>query len=235
MAGTPHRTVQPGRDAAETALQRCLGYGLCSTLVASPHEVDLHRLLQESGFGALRLPHGDGLKESCLRVAESGLDQLRAEYSGLFEVGDEGPPVPIQEALQARRPAGTREEVVRFYDHFGYALGENFAWQPDHLSVELEFMHFLCFHEAQVLSDEEALPFQLAQLDFTQRHLAAWLPRLTDNLCGKAPDALYRGILESVQRFVDGDVRWQAATILEATAGGVEGTLLPVDRHPRWP
>ena len=120
-------------------------------------------------------------------MSGADLAGLRREYSGIFEVGSQGPPVPIREDLQTGQRAGTREEVVRFYEYFGYVLDDRFAWQPDHLSVELEFMHYLCFREAEAASEADALSFQLAQADFAERHLTAWLPLLAGNVAVLAP------------------------------------------------
>ncbi len=62
------------------------------------------------------------------------------------------------------------EELVRFYQFFGLNRGEG-AEMPDHISVELEFMHFLT-HLESVTEDPEALgSLYRAQLDFLQRHL----------------------------------------------------------------
>ena len=85
--------------------------------------------------------------EECINKGELNPEDLKREYSGLFEVGSDGPPVPIREDLHRNQPAKVKESIVRFYDYFGYGLSEKFQWAPDHLSVELEFMHFLCYQE----------------------------------------------------------------------------------------
>jgi DMSO reductase family type II enzyme chaperone len=209
-----------GRQVAETAALRCLCYAACSELVASPHEVDPRAALRERiGLGEA-VPHARALEPLLAEVAGTELDRLRAEYSGLFEVGSQGPPAPIREDLQTGQRGGTREEVVRFYDYFGYVLDGKFAWQPDHLSVELEFMHYLCYREAQAGNDADALSFQLAQADFSARHLAAWLPTLAANVDKIAAGALYARVVAAVRDFVAADQDWQLATIVDA--GGDE-------------
>jgi nitrate reductase assembly molybdenum cofactor insertion protein NarJ len=47
------------------------------------------------------------------------------------------------------------DELVRFYAHFGLAR-EECAELPDHLGVELEFMHFSCWleHGASARGDD---------------------------------------------------------------------------------
>ncbi len=210
------RLMLPGRQAADTAPLRCLGYAACSELLASPHDVDPRPALRERlGLGS-KLQPARGLDPLLVEVGNASLEALRAEYSALFEVGNEGPPVPIRAQLSDDVRTGAREEVVRYYEHFGYALGEKFAWQPDHLSVELEFMHFLCFQECQAATAADALPFQLAQTDFCLRHLAPWLPGLATRAQQVAPGSLYARVVEAVAAFVAEDGAWQHSTIRES-------------------
>lgn len=203
-----------GRQTRETAGLRCLCYAACSELVASPHEVDPRPSLRDRlGLGN-EVPHARPLEAVLAEVSGAELVRLRAEYSGMFEVGSQGPPVPIREDLQTGQRAGTREEVVRFYEYFSYVLDQKFAWQPDHLSVELEFMHYLCFREAEAGNEAAALSFQLAQADFAERHLAGWVPQLADNVEKLASGSLYARVVGAVRDFVVEDYEWQMATIV---------------------
>ena len=82
------------------------------------------------------------------------------------------------------------EECVRFYNHFGLTLSEAQRELPDHLLTQLDFLHFLCFREAQALQqDGDPAPFRRAQRDFIARHPGAWLPKLNAKLAeqGAAP------------------------------------------------
>jgi DMSO reductase family type II enzyme chaperone len=101
--------------------------------------------------------------------------------------------------------------VVRFYDYFGYVLDEKFAWQPDHLSLQLEFMHYLCFRESE--QAEEVLSYQLAQLDFAERHLVSWVPRFAAQVGQHAPGSLYARIVAALRDFIEEDFAWQKATV----------------------
>lgn len=63
------------------------------------------------------------------------------------------------------------EELMRFYGFFGLGRNEQ-GEMPDHICVELEFMHFLNYQESQVADDPVALgSLRLAQHDFIERHL----------------------------------------------------------------
>ena len=137
--------------------------------------------------------------------------ELKKEYSGLFEVGNDGPPAPIREDLFLLQPAGLREDLIRFYDYFGYTLGEKYQWQMDHLSIELEFMYFLCFQEHNLTEDR--LSYQLAQLDFSTRHLSNWIPNFQSTLKRISSDDLYTKIVVELNKFIENDIEWQLGTI----------------------
>jgi DMSO reductase family type II enzyme chaperone len=201
------------RDAPRSAAARSQCYAAFSELTASPHEVDpapaaAHRLGIAAG---LPFPI-DGFDELLREFAAADNARLRSEYSGLFEIGSQGPPAPIREDLQTGQRAGTREDIVRFYDYFGYRLDDRFAWAPDHLSVELEFMHFLCFHEGNS-EPGDCLSWQLGQADFAERHLANWVPQLAGAVSKLAADSVYCRVLSTLRDFIVRDRQWQASTI----------------------
>ena len=204
------------RDGGATAPGRCLMYALFSDVAASPFDAEPVVAHKAIDFAELNLPYAlVGLAAVLDEWRNTDREELKREYSGLFEVGSEGPPVPIREDLHRAQPAGVREDIVRFYEFFGYGLEENFAWAPDHLSVELEFMHFLCYQEADQAAKEdgEALSFQLAQHDFSERHLVSWVSELAQKVIEQQPDSLYGKLLASMSEFLVKDFEWQLSTI----------------------
>jgi DMSO reductase family type II enzyme chaperone len=195
------------------AAARCAAYGAWSELTASPHDVDVPAALAARRGSFDELPYGQPLAALVDELAATDLAALRMQYSGLFEVGDDGPPVPIREDLQTGQLAGTREDIVRFYDYFGYRLDDHFAWAPDHLSVELEFMHFLCYREGEQQESDDALSYQLAQVDFTERHLLRWVPALAEATAAHGADTLYVRVIVALAGFIRADHAWQQGTI----------------------
>lgn len=228
IAATVPGEVQPhagrsvrDRDADLTAPLRCKAYGLYSALLASPCESDIDaRLRADVAVGELQ-PYGIDLGELRRAYLDVGLEQRRLDYSALFEVGDSGPPVPIREQQQFSDVSGIREDLIRFYDFFDYTLDERYAWAPDHLSVVVEFFHLLCFRESE--ANEDRLSFQLAQLDFGERHLVGWLPILVDQTEARQQGSIYGHILNSLRTFHTRDHVWQASTVFETGKGSDHG------------
>jgi DMSO reductase family type II enzyme chaperone len=218
----PDREVVPERDASGHASGRCVMYAVFSDLLASPFDAEPAVAGEVLDVAELQLPYElAGLQKlldewRLLRTEDS--EVLKREYSGLFEVGSDGPPVSIREDLHLNQAAGVREDIVRFYEFFGYGLEERFAWSPDHLSVELEFMHFLCFKEAQLLEEKasaekvDLTPYQLAQSDFAERHLCNWISELAEKAATQS-DGIYPRLLAALTQFVVKDFEWQTGTI----------------------
>jgi DMSO reductase family type II enzyme chaperone len=219
-ADSPERSISPARADADYATARCIMYAVVSDMAASPFDAEPAIAASELQVAELNLPYIPEEFQALLDEWKAAdRDQLKREYSSMFEVGSDGPPVPIREDLHLNQPAGVREDIVRFYEFFGYGLEENFAWAPDHLSVELEFMHFLAFREVEHVGTAEATSFQLAQYDFARRHLANWVPELVSRIHAKSPECFYLRVMTLISSFLEADLIWQHTTI-EGTSEG---------------
>jgi DMSO reductase family type II enzyme chaperone len=74
------------------------------------------------------------------------------------------------------------EDLMRFYEFFGLKRAEH-AEMPDHLSVQLEFMHFLTHLEGKVADQpDELASIRRAQHDFLGRHLVRLVKAVHDGL-----------------------------------------------------
>jgi DMSO reductase family type II enzyme chaperone len=64
------------------------------------------------------------------------------------------------------------EELTRFYEFFGLSRGQG-TETPDHISVELEFMHYLTHLESKADGRPEDLAsIRRAERDYLHRHLS---------------------------------------------------------------
>jgi DMSO reductase family type II enzyme chaperone len=214
-------------------LARAEVYACLSRLIASPQGELAHAwlghadLLERLQIAAEALPYEFTPAE--LAAAALGLDpedpQIVAErvgqsFSALFEVGDRGPPLAIREELApGANPAG-KEEVVRFFEHFGYELGEDYAWRPDHLSVLLEFMHFLTWHDAMATDENLRSGFRNAQRDFLTRHLLWWLGDLSRAVAQRSDShVLLQTTLSVIHSFIEDEKKWLDASTTVANGG----------------
>jgi DMSO reductase family type II enzyme chaperone len=200
-----------------TSASRSIAYSLFSLLMSSPHDINQKDKLID--IQTLPLPFDFDLDSTINEFCGEEQSTLKIQYSALFEVGDDGPPASIREDLFLMQPAKLREDLVRFYEYFGYQLNDEFQWQMDHLSIQLEFMHFLIVGESQVTEDK--LSYQLGQLDFSIKHLMNWVPKLVERIKALSSDDIYSKIGIELESFLNHDLKWQEETInLKDKSGG---------------
>jgi DMSO reductase family type II enzyme chaperone len=131
-------------------------------------------------------------------------DDLAVEYTRLFDVGASGPPCALYGGLYVGARMKTMEEVVRFYNHFGLTLSDAPRELPDHITTELEFLHYLAFREAEALQrGEDAGPFRRAQRDFISRHPGRWVTILRKRLEEAQPMRFFRELVAQLEGFLE--------------------------------
>lgn len=157
-------------------------------------------------------------------------EDLQAGYVGTFDVGAPDPPCPPYEGvyLKGVERTGHLIRLGELYKHFGLKLSQEEGQRElaDHLCVELQFLHFLAFKEAQAGDEqqEELLQGYLrAQRDFLERHLVGWLPVFQARLEATCPVPVYVLLGELLTRITALDLDYLNACLREAT---------PVDEAP---
>jgi DMSO reductase family type II enzyme chaperone len=149
------------------------------------------------------LVEGAGADWEALSNAGDGEDDLAVEFTRLFDVGASGPPCPLYGGLYGGARMKTMEEAVRFYNHFGLTLSESPRELPDHLTTELEFLHFLAFREAQALEQgEDPGAYRRAQRDFLARHPGRWIPRMRAKMERENPMPFFLELVRQLESFL---------------------------------
>jgi DMSO reductase family type II enzyme chaperone len=215
-----------GARDRDSARARALGYALFSNLLASPFDAkvsyalaDLARQLNDVAH-VMPFPFDAGDVEDAVQDLDNDIGQIRRQYSGLFEVGSDGPPVPLRAELVRTNESVAKEEIIRFYEHFNYALADAYQWAPDHMSILLEFVQTLAHQESEASDTRSLLSYQLAQRDFVVRHIADWMPGVMDRLSRNSQQSSFFGaVLIALDRFIRADLAWQNQT-LDASAEG---------------
>lgn len=130
-------------------------------------------------------------------------------YTALFDAVAGKPQVSLLEQRHEGSPPQQQlwEELLRFYRYFGLDFSTGGAKErPDHLLVELEFMHYLTFLEAGAGDGHEGL--RRGQQDFLQRRLARWLPGLRIALIESGDAMPYDILTDALVRFVGADASY---------------------------
>jgi TorA maturation chaperone TorD len=95
--------------------------------------------------------------------------------------------------------------VEELYRAAGLEIAPGQSRVPDHLALELQFLHHLCACEAN--SDihgqpEETAHWRRQQQTFLQEHLLPWLPRFVEKLKQAQPRPFYGAVGEIVLGFL---------------------------------
>lgn len=142
------------------------------------------------------------------------LDRLQEEFTRLFEAGPNGPPCPLIESHYRGAEMANLEELVRYYDFFGLSLPDDRQVRPDHLSTQLEFLHFLAFYEAQAGDDPQAAAaLARAQCDFIGRHTGAWIPMLGSALAAQDASPFFSELTRLLERFLTAEMQRHGAQV----------------------
>lgn len=89
----------------------------------------------------------------------------------------------------------TMGDIAGFYNAFGLQLSQDIHERLDHLSVELEFIHYLAYKESYALLHDGPEKLQTvvdAEKKFVKEHLGRWVPLFTGMLKKKADYGFYR-------------------------------------------
>jgi len=163
-----------------------------------------------------------GLDNLCARLGEveggveADYDLFQSAYVGLFDVGAGGPPCPLYGGSWAGDRQKTMEEALRFYRFFGLTISTDERELPDHVTTQMEFLHFACFKEAGAVgSGNDAGQYRRATRDFLARHPARWLPlalQKLNSLDDERCPPFWHALLELAGSCCSSDLAWLVAS-----------------------
>ena len=94
-------------------------------------------------------------------------------------------------------------QIARLYYDAGLKVEEHFQLPPDHIAVELEFMAYLCFHEAMSRKPEDAERKQYAnslQRIVLETHLGPFSRAVAERLGAHAESEFYKLIARTLEQ-----------------------------------
>ena len=173
------------------------------SLAAEQLLANLTQNLQEICLAAV--PFSQKMEASFEKYTE---EELAVEYSRLFvgPFGLKAPPYGSIYLDNERTVMGpSTMETIQFYEEEGLARDEGFNELPDHIAVELEFMYFLVFREAEALQKGEsgrAEVYRQKQEDFRSRFLDKWVPALCGNMQEGTDNGFYLALADCLCTFI---------------------------------
>lgn len=97
-------------------------------------------------------------------------------------------------------------DIAGYYRAFGVELSKDIHERMDHLSVELEFMHFLAYKESYARCHDGADKTQIvvdAQKKFVKEHIGRWVPLFCRMLVKKADSGIFRHLADFSADWMD--------------------------------
>ena len=135
------------------------------------------------------------------------LDEMIEEYTRLF-IGP-GKHISPHESVHCKEEGllwgDSTGKVKTFIESSGLKYRSDFKGIPDHISVELEFMHRLVKAEEEARRKDD--PARLEKIQdmekrFVGEHLSRWIPRFTERVVEAARVDFYRKIAIVTKEFI---------------------------------
>lgn len=147
-------------------------------------------------------------------VGDSAFPMTGAEFNAAFDQVINPRACSLREASYTEEDhSALFEELSRFYGFFGLGRRER-SELPDHISVELEFMHFLTHLEAEQAEDEaERESLRRAQADFLTRHLSRLVKGVRAHVVAPVPAC--EELVTSCHNFIESELALAHAGFVE--------------------
>ena len=133
------------------------------------------------------------------------LEDLQVTYTSHFDLAVNKQSFSLYEsttimpAVKAEKTATFLADLESLYGRQGITLSDRDM--PDHLSTELEFMHFLCSQKKVEL-----------QADFLEKHLVNWIPQLAQSFLKQEMVPFYARLIMLIGHYVESDQKYLAQT-----------------------
>ena len=207
-------------DAERAAAGRSRVYQLLGQTFAFPDQ-DLHDAVRDGAVAAAvadacaALPYDMAVSISAdLHAAPDAYADFESEYIRLFDVSAADPPCPLYGSVYIGDRMKVMEDATRFYNFFHLRLSPQMHELPDHITTELEFLHYLTFRETE-LRQQRQDPGSLlrAERDFLALHLCKWVPRMQARLAKQECLSFFPALVRFALAFFDADQQYTAAAV----------------------
>jgi DMSO reductase family type II enzyme chaperone len=167
----------------------------------------------------LRFDEGESLNKPLEALANTveqmlpfSLEDFQSEFIDIFghTISEEYPPYETQYG-GAHIFQQTQElaDIAGFYKAFGLEIAGNARERLDHISIELEYMHFLTYKEAYARKNHGAEKVGVcvdAQKKFLEEHLGKWVFHYAKLFRRKIKKGVYRELTDLMEVFLSLDM-----------------------------
>ena len=199
-------------QAAARHFARSAGYRLLSQATMHPGEDVIAALREEdlpqaqAAAEILDETFSEPLAAFAKELQNATPDDLQREHGHIFThlLSLDCPPCEtVYTAQEIFEETAQLSDIAGFFRAFGMDLAER--ERPDHITVELEFMHLLTSKEALAHlhhGSEKARLCRVVQRKFVQDHLGRWGRQFAQQLAGRAPEGLFAATAALLDAFL---------------------------------
>ena len=163
-------------------------------------------------------------------IQQHELSEIELDFSRLF-IGPYtvlAPPYGSVYLEDNRRVMGESTiDAIRHYRESGLVIKETFYDIPDHVSVEMEFIYYLIFHEIKAIKEDkpdEAIDYFKKQVMFLNDHFSAWFFKFADSVESNAETDFYKKLAQACKAFIEEEVS-EILSLEDDTAPTINGTM----------
>ena len=141
------------------------------------------------------------------------LESLKIDYARLFVGPYTLAAPPYGSVYLEGKPlvmGNSTVDAQKRYRNAGLNIAEEFKEAPDHIAVELEFMHFLIFKEIEAATHSNIEAFGnylIEQQSFLEDHLGAWVSDFAENITANSDTEFYKKLAISTQIFINQELQ----------------------------
>jgi len=187
------------QDRSVSASERSRVYSLLATALAYPTETGTEGILAAVSGEAFSYPDAvSALLGELSAILTDDIDTLKRAHQRLFPQVESRETPGYETAYRGSEifnQAAIMADIAGFYRAFGLAVGGSLRERPDHVTVELEYLAFLCFKEAVAVDNDEYDQADIcadAERSFLTDHLGDWGPELGRRLDRHSDHAFFR-------------------------------------------
>lgn len=199
------------KESADNAKFRSNIYALLATIFRKEPTEALIKELRNPRLAGVFQDLGVDLGEVLENIPEHEIvETLSIEFTRLF-IGPKDH-ISAHESIFTQLDGGmsalwgsSTVAVKSFIETAGLDYKPEFTGVPDHISVELEFMHKLALWEAEKWEQEDCKSAEYCQgiqRMFLEQHLSCWLPNFCDEVMNKTSIPFYRNMAELTRNFM---------------------------------
>lgn len=153
-------------------------------------------------FESIKRGHGlicDFLME--FETPEEIMRVLYREYEKIFR----GSGFVLQRNYESLENEDVLISLSRFYEKENWVLPEGHPKELDHISVECEFIVYLCAKNRKAIINRDSKTVyenMRVQRDFLNKHVYNWFPKFCDELSKRTENKFYLGVAELTRGFI---------------------------------